>query len=38
MRHRNNSSKPWLGAFVHAAWYVILVAAVVSTIYHLLVI
>ena len=35
---RNNSSKPLLRTFVHATWYVLLAAAVVSTIYHLLVI
>jgi hypothetical protein len=38
LRLRNNSSRPWLRAFVHATWYVLLAAAVVSTIYHLLVI
>ena len=33
-----NSSKPELRVFVHATWFVLLAAAVVSTIYHLLVI
>ena len=38
-RNRNKGSKSWfLRAFVHATWYVLLVAAVASTIYHLLVI
>jgi hypothetical protein len=39
LRLQNNSSKPWLlRAFVPATWYVLLAAAAVSTIYHLLVI
>lgn len=33
-----NSSKPELRVLVHATWYVLLAAAVVSTIYHVLVI
>jgi hypothetical protein len=38
LRRQNNRTKPWLKVLVHATWYVLLAAAVVSTIYHLLVI
>jgi hypothetical protein len=38
LRLQNNRCKPWLRGLVHATWYVLLAAAVVSTIYHLLVI
>jgi hypothetical protein len=38
LRLRCNSSKPELRILVYATWYVLLAAAVVSTIYHLLVI
>src|SRR5919112_3868456 len=38
LRRQSNRSKPRLRALVHATWYVLLAAAVVSTIYHLLVI
>ena len=38
LRLQNNRSKPELRVLVHATWYVLLAAAVVSTIYHLLVI
>jgi hypothetical protein len=38
LRLRYNSSKLELRVLVHATWYVLLAAAVVSTIYHLLVI
>ena len=38
LRLRYNRSKPELRVLVHATWYVLLAAAVVSTIYHLLVI
>jgi hypothetical protein len=35
---QNHRSKPRLRVFLHATWYVLLVAAVVSIIYYLLVI
>ena len=38
LRLRYNSSKLELRILLHATWYVLLAAAVVSTIYHLLVI
>ena len=38
LRIRYNSSKPELRLLLYATWYVLLAAAVVSTIYHLLVI
>lgn len=38
LRLRYNSGKPELRVLVNATWYVLLAAAVVSAIYHLLVI